>query len=332
MDFTNIPEQFSGSGKAALYRIEGLPHDAVTHVQIIDSDTSEILGVKRFSKRPSVEVNISPYLRSRLAPEPLPGGECSFRMASGRSVAAIVKVGSAVSTERIFTAGVGDVDEYGLQTLMAGPRFISRGEYDEISFVSPGGAADFTVSMIMDDEHCVMRSDEYILDRGPATLVVDVDRLREFAAGYGFDFDKCRGLRVCISAAGRDIAEIPYEIVAGAEGSARVCWLNDLGGIDYFTFRFPQTEEAVAHTSKALGRQAYRSGGLRRERLLSVASEYLPYNSMKALAGLISSPKVWLLRSAGFVPVDILTDSVAVRSDSLCGMKLTLREIYSQNF
>lgn len=325
MEFTNLPVNFAPAFADLIYTLEGIPGETMPEIEIV-SPSCGVLGVKRCPEGGAVDINIAGYLQGCFDPTPLQGGECGFSCDPGRIAAAYLWAGALVSPQRVFTAGVASVGDFGLMSHMPAERMLFADEYDELSIAAPDTVLSARIIVSGAEKEIYFDIPSFPVSAGVATLRVDAAHIAARASGQGMRQEECRNATVKIYSHSELIHSVAYTLSGSSRGGVRVCWLNSLGGIDYHTFRGESTEEIRADKERIRSAAGYRVVASHRERHYTLTAGYYPRSVAAALGDIISSSRVWRVEDNRLTPLDVLSDSVTVSSDTLSPFRIVVRE------
>ncbi len=361
MRFSVIPDHFAPAFAPVIYKIEGGGEENTIDVEVSDTLTGELLGVKRFKGADTVSANVAGYARRKLEPQPqmpaaLPeqpspaAGGFRFSADPGRRAAITVKAGNAVAPPRIFTCALREVNEFEILSKLPLERMLAAGEinemptaerdaipmaeWDEISIAVPDTVLSAEMRVTGDRGlDFTLRTEEFIASRGVATLVIDAADIVDaaFSKPERYEFADCRRAEVKIYAYDELIGRVAYGLYSRSPKQRRICWLNTLGGIDYHTFHSVTEESMAVLKQRIFSAGRYRTVVSEVERSSEIVSGYLTPSLADALAETVSSPRVWMTgrsRDGGpvAVPLDVVTDKTVFRDGELFCLRLTVKE------
>lgn len=326
MTFTSIPENYSPAFAEALFVFAADEGDAdALEITVRDARTDEAIGAKRLFASQGRAVNISGYLGRRFEMDPVTSLGGGLKAVPGRTVKALVEAGGEASPEVSFTASCVRVPARGMMSTVR-RTVIGPGEYDEIPLMIPGeriaaevilrGRAERRLSM-----EALAPGDEAVV------AVISMPEIgARLAELYGEELAEYREMRVEVRGDGVQAAVRSYTLNPDAGGGVRLCWVNGLGGLDFFTFPCVETQSVAASKQRIFTPEGYRVVTSRRERIMIVSSGYQPEERLAWLAGAVCSPKVWRLGDDGAAEaVDVVTDSAVERSRNMSSITLAVR-------
>lgn len=124
--------------------------------------------------------------------------------------------------------------------------------------------------------------------------------------------------------------EVAYRIKPKGLTAKRLCWLNQYGGFDYFTFDETMDMTAESTYETAYMNNGYSKSNITYEEQTTVRSGYVTENVARQVAYVMASPQVYLAEgtatSPTLTPVDIIDDSLQVyASDDIARVSVSYR-------
>lgn len=305
-----MPGNYRAAYGGVSYRIEEAEAGEVLEVAVYGGPEDELLGWKRFRGEESYTVNTAGYLQPLLEVSPLIG-ETGFVVAEGRTVRTRIGVGEVVSEATVLMAGAEDAGEGVLLSHAPSRVRIAPEEQDELAVIAPGQRLSALVRLQGNAQSAEVQVDGPVAGEGVYVLVLQVSGLFA-AAGDGWT-DRCRRMEAEVRADGVAVARRCYEVVPRRRSAVRLCWLNPLGSVDYYTFPEEAGRSLSVEKRRAYGRGGYGVYGSQAEMTYVLRSEREPVGTMRWLAELVCSPRVWRMDGGVAVPVDVVSDSVRIR-------------------
>lgn len=240
-----------------------------------------------------------PGVAPAIATPVLAASEAVPGVASGAASKAEPDSLPAVAPVRGFLPCAGAVGACGLLTTMPRERLVAPGECDELSFVHEG---PLTVTVT-------------------ATAADGTSAESHRTAGGGMhlfrlataDFPGAERITVDAGPCGA----VSYTVLPAAEGSVRLAWRTEAGGVEHYTF------PVVCEVRVAAGRRRVR----RADGLVSVAATVERRRCVEsawecdavagALGGLLFAPQVWCVCGAEYQPVDVVEEEAVVHRHGL---------------
>ena len=291
----------------------------------------ETLGVKRIVDTGTIRVNVSGYLKRKLSPEPIKKVGSGFYTDAGRTVECVVKNGSSVTSPRIFTAALKNLSAGELLSTMPLHRNIGRHESDEVSFVTGGGPCNASFEVKGGNE-VFFAADGYTARAGICTFVTDMEWVMSKIREKGGNPSLCRAVHVRITSNGAELAHIIYALKDIPQRSVRLCWLNSMGGIEYFTFNELISRQLRSAKEKIISGEAHMTVASAAENYMELNSGYLPAALSEALSEIVASSRVWACRDGGFIPLDVVSTEAVCASEELACLRIKVRESNIVNF
>lgn len=351
MTFTHIPPLYAPLGGALRYGVR-TETPCTIDLRVIDARTRTLLGAKRFAGAEAVAFDAAPALRRLVRFAPVAGGT-GFYAAEARTVNVRVEAQAeaipadvarntpviartaqssavegdlpsavVVCEERLFLPCTSPLTGPTLLTTMPRVRLICTGEADELTLFSPEPC---TVTVTARTAEATIAETYRAAAGGLQLFRVDTA-----------DFARATTLTVDAGACG----VVTYTVIPAIAGARRLAWRSNAGSVEHYTFPIERAETieaaktrvGVAATAEgaagvgdaggsasigvgdAVHRRVVRSTMRRRTRLVS-AYETRPV--LTALAEVVASPEVWLLREGAYERVDIETDAATVHRHAL---------------
>lgn len=117
-------------------------------------------------------------------------------------------------------------------------------------------------------------------------------------------------LRVTVWVDGVATTVVEYEIKPNLRGARRIAWLNEHHAPELYTFPLRKSvlvKSVRKHMESVWGREA---AALEADNELKLISAYEPQAQIKALAGILSAERLWLVEGGVPQKVNLLTDRV----------------------
>ncbi|MEG2771082.1 MAG: hypothetical protein RR960_01900 [Alistipes sp.] len=306
MQFTLIPADGSSLSEQVIYAFEtNVPTSF--DVKIIDGESQTVVGVKRFTETTAGRINIAPYLR-RLVEYAPTVGVTGFLPTSHRTVCAIVEIGTLRTPARIFTASVQTLNSPALLTSLPDNRYIAQGESEELTLWTQHPCNITVVAQ----RSGVTEGQSYTAPQSGFTLF----RLNTN------DFAGAETITLSIG----NFRQIVYTLIHQPHTAHRLAWRSRAGSIEHYTF--PVEKEAVVTVDKQKTETAdgYLDTNITQETTLTLLSAYESATMIDALAEVIYSPEVWLLKDTEYVPIDLPKQQTILRHHgTLRYLEVTLR-------
>lgn len=318
-----MPENYRGTFSELTYAVAGADPAQTVEVEVLGERDDDILGVKRFRGQDRFSINISNYMRRRVAVSPKTAAGCVALFAPERTAAGRIKVAGTVSPLRVFTAGVKAAQELAPLSDRPVAAQLARGEKDEIAvIVPPGKQVTFTGVFV---SAAGLRKEAFanpVTGNGAvAVQAVDMGSLETLARAAGC-FDDLASIEIRLDGAPLRT----YEFTGTRRNAVRLCWMNPFGAVDYHTFALCSEETITAEKSRIYTESGYKVYDSAARKMFTLQSDYENTATMTWLAQILGSPKVWIAREGGFTPVDVITNSVRIGRMEPSSLRLEVRE------
>lgn len=281
MKFVSLPPNGSSWQRALLYTIDtesAVPEDLV--VEIIDTESDSVIATKRLYGVTSAQIDVAPYLRSLCDMRINTSTLCSV-MRSYTSYRIALRVGDLRSEVRLF--GLESLNPT-LFTLLSNIGDESQVEYGDTAILSL-----YTPTPLKVVVHAYTESGrrQFQTSWGVAEHSVDVvipTAIMSLSVVY-FTVDLYCGQTLAKT--------LRYNVVPADERTRRLCWRNERGGVESYTF--PHSLRLAS--GAVVDRFDLNSGAL--SLLRSASTEYRlssavePHEELERIAGIIRSPYVY---------------------------------------
>ena len=290
MKFTSIPKSYSSYSEPLIYEFDTQSGPADVEVRIVESTTGQTIGSKLLYGVSKGQVDIAPYVR-RAAEVKLPDVvEYSQILTTGVQIKVKVEVAGLSSSVRNFIAAKIDTSKtpFALLSEQISRRTMARDEFDIIPFYSSPDAVVEVLVEARGKSYGYLTLEHYT--GGQAAVAV---------TALDFD-DGPEELRVTFKVDGEMAAEVEYELKANLRGARRLAWLNASRSPELYTFPMRKSvlvESVRRHVESVWGREA---AAIEHDGELKLLSAYEPQAQLRALAGVLSAERVWLVE--GCVP------------------------------
>lgn len=313
MQFTQIPPQYAPLGSELRYVVEQ-ETAADIDIRIYDENSGALYGAKRLTATVSADVDIAPVVRRNLQFSPTTGAS-GFHAAPDRTAAVRVEAGpagsgsaEATAPARTFIPGEGPATTPAIRTSMPLERLIPEGACDELTLLTDGD--------------CVVTVSGWSV--GSATA----ESFREAGAGLHVfrldtrDFPGCETLTVDAGACGT----VTYTLIPAAQEALRIAWRSCAGSIEHYSFPVIRSTALRVAKQRAEGIDGLLVTAAESLRETVLESAYETPETLEALAGLLLSPEVWILRNGEYVPVDVRSEEAVIqRHGALCSLEIVVR-------
>lgn len=274
-------------------------------------------------------------------------GEASVTKAD----AGIEKVGAADSVQtvvapvRTFLPCAEAVAAPALLTVMPRERLMAHGEWDELTFLHEGpltitvtaeGAASGVAAAVQTyamppradvgshGEAEASAKDKLRVEAAEGTVKegVVVSTFRSGAGGLHLfrvntrDFPGAERLTVDAGNCGK----VVYTLLPTPEGARRVAWRTAAGSVEHYTFPVERLVAVKVRKARACGQEGAVATTVEMEHRLHLESACEGRDVLRALAGLIVSPQVWLVEGDCYTAVDVQTDKAEMPGPGMPGV------------
>lgn len=312
MNFTQFPNLYAAAGLEALYVVEQETPGNID-MKIRNKSTGKTLAARRFTETSRAEFDIAPILRQAMEFVPATGST-GFKSEISRSILVLVEAAtsgsetsSANAPTRTFIPGDLPVKS-SLRTSMPLERLIPEGAADELTVMS-GNPVSITVTA-----------------EAPGSM--SAESFRSMSGGLQIfrldtrDFPGCETITVDAGSHGT----VVYSVVPASQNAVRIAWRSHAGSIEHYSF--PTVRSTTLRTAKqrAQGVDGFLVTAAETARETTLVSAFETPEILDALAEVISSPEVWLLKNDVYTPIDVLTDEAVIqRLGTLCALEITVR-------
>lgn len=309
----NSPAKYQGINTEPVFVIEGVDPQTELIVEILANNAP--MGTKRFRGLETVSVNVAGAALRTIDIEPAVGqlsvepleAVANIHIRCGALTSAVVPITLASQNSLQVGVPLTDAPEH-----LAMPSCATMC----VCFIS-AQRPTATLTMLSVEEqidiplNVVERSGE-----GLYAATVDFRSALAQLEGLGLDSDEFYGALLTIET-GSQIIERSCTFV-GMQGTT-LCWLNEYGAIDSYTFTLPT----------AFGNNAERTTSATKSRkAITVATPLLPCEHLRWLSQIEASPKVWLRQGVLWHSIEIEKFSAEIKPDICSSAQLT---IYTDN-
>ena len=300
MKFTSLPEAYSSFQEPLLCSFDtekSEPSDVEIIIRL--SDDNQAIGRKRLRGVTKGEIDIAPYLRSAVEPK-LPDKitTCS-EIDCGSQIRVYLECDGVVSERRLYIAAKVDLErDYQPLSEQIIHRTMAKDEFDIVSYFA---YPEIVVEVLVE---AYGRSYSYM------TIRPESGGQRSVAiTALPFD-DKPDELKVSIKVDGVVETLYHYQIKPNLKGARRLAWLNESLAPELYTFPLRKSvliKSAREHMATVWGKEAAR---VERYGELKLLSAYEPEAQIEALSGILSSPKIWLVRGSAPQQIELQAERV----------------------
>ncbi len=291
--FTTYPQSYESLYSELTYSyLSSSDSDDIT-LFIVNSTTDEVLGVKKFYSTSTAELNIAPLVRRYALPEVVVAETGFIEEANSGSIEISLADSSGTTSDaRCFTISRESESEVGLlSTIPTTYRGISSGEREMLTLrVDPDEGITVEVRQYIGDQEEVSSETSYTLgaqSSGFATFSFVAEAIDEESAS--------ERVEIVVTQDDVQIAMVEYIIIDSPIDPLRVAWISSRGSIEHYTFPMA--------TQRSLDSEL--------QQTLTLRSALENYSMRRAIAEIVSSPKVWVEQESGeYCEVSVESQSV----------------------
>lgn len=314
LTFPNPPASYYVPvGRPAEFTVASDPA-ATFDVRLLDAESSDLLGVRRFADTSEAVVDVAPCAARTLRFAPRTGRtgliDTSGRTRSVRLCA--VQAGTArqfFSHERVLYPAAEEKTLPAWLSTMPPARLIARDECDELTWLSaePLPVVVTAYDRSGDAEGCSFRAEQ------PGLIAL---RLR------AADFPAAERIEVQAGACGT----VVYTVIPPLAEGCRIAWRSAEGSVEHYTFPVEVSECVTAHRRRVYGPDGYTATGAEMCSCRRLRSAFETREVLEALAGILGSPEVWRVEAGKYIPVDVAGgEAVTHRHGTLSCMEIEIR-------
>lgn len=312
MSFLTLPQNYAPGFAPQRYVYVNDTAAPQLTARLSDARTGETVASLPLYDLWAPELDVSCFLRRMAAVAPFDDGATGLYAPQERTMALAVAIRGEAAPARIFLPATRQTQAGEPLTVLPATRLIGDTEADEIAVQCRSDCmAELTVFA---DGSASTQSYE-IAAQGIALFRLDAT---EFPGAESFEL---------ALAADGEMSTFRYEVAPPPPLSRRLAWLNDAGGIDRYTF--PLVEERryeIERNRLRLEEAGYVQSDATAEQRLRLGSAYEPAAVLEALAQLAAAPAVWAAANEGWMPVDVVSDTLSLeRTGRLQHLSLEIR-------
>ena len=303
--FTNIPQNGASFQKPLIYEFESDSELVQANIRILNGDGEEIGHKTINGVTTSGKIDIAPYVkRAATYNTPQSVSKCSLTDIGG-SLDVQVEIEGTLSEVRRFIAAQIDLSKsIVFLTNQMLNRTMDAAEFDTLCLVNTTTTQLSIVIELCDDTYSCMVYKAFNSSEQFRQLAICISP-QEFPDNL-VKIAKYVIIKMRLGNTLLDLIE--YEIRPNLSTARRIGWINEFGAPEYYTFPLRKSllvESTRKHIESIWGREA---AALESDNELKMISAYEPQKQLKALAKILSSPKVWLQQSEGQQAVCLTTE------------------------
>ena len=323
--FTDTPDNNCSVFEPLLYTISN-PDNLSVDAEVFSTNETSALGIKRIPASTYASFNIAGYLRRRLNPTPFTTDSFGLFSDPLRTITVAVRCGSAISPVRTFSAATSKLYDNQYLSDMPCNRSIAWHENDEISLYIPDSSLYYKLTL-SGPSKIIFSSPRHTFSRGIVSLCIDMKTLYSRLINYNTTPEDYHSMCIEIYNGNQQLISLHYTLNTNpsASSNTRLCWLNRLGAIDFFSFSKPSDTSLSVSKEHCLCHDTLAVSNLSASTQFKVSSGFLPQNTLNPVAAIISSPRVWMVNQNTLIPIDITSDSLHFSHSALNSVEISFR-------
>lgn len=316
MIFTKIPQNFASFQDPIIIGFDLEEVREKVDIAIRKRDGTQI-GYKRLYGIQAAQIDIAPYLRHATtvaAPTHVATADIFDTGASIDVMVEIAGINTAIFT--FVAARLEAENNFTTLSTQIPHRVMAYNDFDTIGYINKNGAR---VRVQIEGHEGKDIVDQLVIessDKGQRTIAITPQDFRK----------SVKSMSVTIFYDDVEQERIEYEIREPMAGAKRVVWLNAQLSAECYTFPLRKSilAEATRHRMATLwGKEAAAVEG---DGELKLISAYEPQAQLKALSGILYSPKVWIQHNSDIQMVDMRTERVMITpGDGMGFIEIDLR-------
>lgn len=315
MKFTSIPEAYSSFYDPLPYTVDAEGAAGDIEIVVSDAESGERLGTKRLCNAAGGTVDIAPVVRGAVRyrlPERVT--RCEVVDTGAQIKVAVAANGTAAPVRNFIAARVDLGALYTLLEAQSEHRTLAADEYDLVSFFSmPDAVAEVLV-------------EAYGASYGFMTLTPPSGGQRCVAVTPQGFAEVPQRLKVTVKIDGMAVSVIDYTVVENPSTARRVAWLDGQHAPELYTFPVSCEMTVLASRRRCFTPDGRQTVAVERDATVRLVSAYEPRAQLAALAEIIVSPRVWVVRGGECEEADIMTDTLMTAGCGALGsIAVTLR-------
>ena len=294
MKINKLSDNFSPIDEGIFFAIDtegDTPAEII--VEIIDTESNEIVGTQLLREVTSAKINIAPYLNrfDNYAPMTLR----QTTLSEAPTAAYKIRINDIESEEVAVSVNRCKIGTMPIAvTSFPLSRRVAYGEKDELLIVTKKG--DTIYAEVESDTGETLHLEHLSLS-GVATLTLSPE-----------DFESdVSSLKVTLYCDGEEFCTVRYSVKPQRKGATRMAWISDSGAIEYYTFPLSHKTSHSVEKQAVLTHEGFCSVRGRSKETNSLSSRFEPSATIAALAQITSAPKVWLERNGAYELVEVET-------------------------
>lgn len=310
MQFSQIPPDYAPLGAPLRYVFADTAPAHTFDLQVFDYGIGDVVGARRLFDTQAGQIDIAPILRNRLRFQPGTSAT-GFYDAADRYLIVDVEIEGVRSPVRNFLPRCSQVELPALLTTLPVKRVVVRGGCEELTLVT-ATACTAVVTAYAGGQS----STRSFTATQPGVVLFRLNTA---------DFPDAERLSVRFDR----FAQVSWEVVEARACGCRVAWRSEAGAIEHYDF--PVVREERIDCRRSVVRDAGNGrivAQTEADRVRTLLSAYETRDTLRALAGILHAPQVWVVEpdGGGYTSVEVASTSAGVRRHgSLCNLEVELR-------
>lgn len=265
-------------------------------VEVIDADAEEVVAELRLYNTTSTTLNIAPYIARLSGYSPATTRHTTFDEAPVARYK--IRIDDVESEEVVVSVNNDKIGSApALITDFPTSRRLAKGESDEVLFAAEPGKGIVAKLTANTDETLHL---EYLPTVGISRLIISLE-------DFDTDIDS---LDVALYAEDEVFARLHYTVAPPLRTATRLAWLSECGAIEHYSFPVSHKVQHSTEKQSVMTSRGICSAHHKRRLTISLCSRFEPRATLKALAQIISSPKVWWMHNGESELVEVTTTNV----------------------
>jgi hypothetical protein len=316
MNIKSYPVAYQSAFRPALFVLDEVDAPHGLDVSVLSALGGEALGVKRIYGQGEFAVNIAPYARALLSPQPLCNRSIGLSADHERLAGCRVSTDGLTSDVVYLTAGTCDAPVGSILSAAPDTLIIRTGEKDEISVTTGGGSVKPIISTTHNGTEYSSEIFPIVTSSGMLTFVVDETVIAgQFAAITGLGENDMKEFTVILRLvmSGDEVSLRRHYIVDRTpHRGKRLAWVNRYGAVDYYTFPDTASRTLSGGRGRILSAAGWNAATTETEKWITLTSDYEQDPTLEWLAEILSSPRVWMIEGSVATKVDVADGAVSL--------------------
>ncbi len=333
MIINRICQSVTSLYKPAVFEIEASSEFEIisgnTIVEIIDAQTNQVVGIKRFNSLPA-RINVAPYARHLVTIKPTESNitKAQFIEATTHSAQLFIRIGTLISDIVTLLPAKREIaNNQSVIPLYLATDTIKAGEQRNYLFfakeaVTP--SAMIAVSTIQGKEFSFSYQN---IGQRPISGVIrfhlNSAAIETEAKRAGVDISDCASIKVKLLNNGELFSEITLKFMPAKSNTQTLCWLNKLGGFAYHAFLSNSHSNIEVSRSIIQSPSNYRSHISKVARKYELNTDYLSEAQLDNIADMLYSEHLWIASSDNH-PAVIQNYKIVNHPNNLHSLSITI--------